>query len=136
MKVWSVFGSEHSANLVMIGRFKEVGGATKAKEIIDSLIEQVRTDQEAGLIKIGELADRYSDGMSKLLRKVEVYGIGPSEMEQFAFDVRIKAKNNEIILTTDEMDVSAFLKVLLDKGARVEVYSAHEYSDTEQGRGK
>jgi len=136
MKVWSVFGSEHSANLVMIGRFKEVGGATKAKEIIDSFIEQVRTDQEAGVIKIGELADRYTDGMSTLLRKVEVYGIGPSEMEQFAFDVRIKANRNEIILTTDEIDVSAFLKVLLDKGARVEVYSAHEYSDTEQGRGK
>jgi len=135
MKVWYVFGSEHSANLVMIGRFKEVGGATKAKEIIDSLAEQVRTDEEAGLIKIGELADRYTDGMLNLLQKVNVHSIGPVELAQFAYDVSIGVENNEIVLTTDEIDVSAFLKVLLDKGARVEVYSAHDYPDSEQGRG-
>ncbi|EUA59807.1 hypothetical protein I550_2955 [Mycobacterium intracellulare 1956] len=34
------------------------------------------------------------------------------------------------MITTDESDVQALLKVLLDGGARVEVYSAHDYPDT------
>jgi hypothetical protein len=136
MKVWYGFGSEHSADLVMIGRFKKVGDATKAKEIINSLIGQLRADEEAGLMKIGDRADRYTDGMLNLLGKVSVHSIGPAELEQFAYDVTIKVENNEVVLTTDEIDVSAFLKVLLDKGARVEVYSAHDYPDTEQGRGR
>jgi hypothetical protein len=136
MKVWQLFGSEHSANLVMIGRFKEVGDATKAKEIIDSIIEQVRADEEAGRIKIGDQTDRYSRGMLDLLGKVEVHSIGPAELEQFAYEVTLKVESNALVLTTEEIDVSAFLKVLLDKGARVEVYSAHDYPGTEHGRGK
>lgn len=41
-----------------------------------------------------------------------------------------------MILTTDESEVSAFLKVMIQKEAKVEVYSAHDYPDTEYGRGK
>ena len=35
MKIWYQNGSEHSANLVMIGHFEDAANATKAKEIID-----------------------------------------------------------------------------------------------------
>jgi hypothetical protein len=120
----------------MIGRFKTVSDATKVKEIIEQLTEQVRADEQAGLLKIGELTDRYTVDMLNLLQKVKVHSIGPAELEQFAYDVRVKVENNEVVLTTDEIDVSAFLKVLLDNGARVEVYSAHDYPNTEHGRGK
>jgi hypothetical protein len=120
----------------MIGRFKELGDAAKAKQIVELLTEQVIADEQAGLIKIGDRADRYTDAMLNLLRKLNVYSIDSPELEQFAYDVTIKVKNNELILTTDEIDVSAFLKVLINKGARIEVYSAHEYPDTEYGRGK
>ena len=136
MKVWCGFGSEHSANLVMIGRFKEVDDATKTRDIIERLTRQVMADEQAGLIKIGEHADRYTDAMLHLLGKVNVHSIGPAELEQFMYDVRIDVQDNEVILTTDEIDVSAFFKVLLDNGARIEMYSAHDYPDTEHGRGK
>jgi hypothetical protein len=136
MKLWFGYSSEHSSNLVMIGRFKDLGDAAEAKEIIEQLTEQVRADEQAGLLKIGELADRYTDDMLNLLQKVKVHSIGPAELEQFAYDVGIKVENKEVVLTTEEYDVSAFLKVLLDKGARVEVYSAHDYPDTAHGRGR
>jgi len=136
MKIWYGHGSEHSSNLVMIGRFKDSGDATEVNEIINMFAEQVRADEQAGLIKIGEGADRFTDGMLKLLEKAKVYSIGPAEFEQFAYDVRIKVRNKELVITTDEIDVSAFLKVLIDKGARVEVYSAHVYPDTGEGRGR
>ena len=48
--------------------------------------------------------------------------------------ISFEVKSNEIILTTDEIEVSAFLKILFDKGARIEVYSAHSHPDTGHGR--
>jgi translation initiation factor 2B subunit (eIF-2B alpha/beta/delta family) len=50
--------------------------------------------------------------------------------------VRVKVEGSKVILTTDESDVSAFLKVMFDQGARIEIYSAHSHPDTEYGRGR
>lgn len=136
MKIWYGHGSEHSMNLVMIGRFKDASDAHKAKQVIEWLIKQVENDVQAGLVRIGERANRYSDGMQDIMQKTDMYTIGPTELEQFAYEVNVKVENDQIVVTTDEIDVSAFLKVLLEKGARVEVYSAHDYSDTAYGRGK
>ena len=47
MKVWNGYGSEHSMNLVIVGHFKEVRDAEKAKELIDLLTEQVNAEPEA-----------------------------------------------------------------------------------------
>lgn len=136
MKIWYGYGSEHSMNLVMIGRFKDAGDASKAKEVIERLTEQVNADVEAGGIVISGRTDRFTDAMLDLLTKVNVHSIGPAELEQFAYDVNVKVDSDQVVVTTDEIDVSAFLKVLLDKGARVEVFSAHDYAGTGYGRGE
>jgi Family of unknown function (DUF6375) len=136
MKIWNGYGSEHSMNLVMIGRFKNVGDAEKAKQIIDSLAESVSADVEAGVMEVGNPPQRFSERMLELLRKVNIYIIAANEFEQFAYDFRLAVDGEKVILTTEESDVSAFLKVLVHQGARVEVYSAHDYPDAEYGRGK
>ena len=43
--------------------------------------------------------------------------------------IRSELKDQQVVITTDEPDVSAFLKLMVDKGARVEVFSAHDYPD-------
>lgn len=134
MRIWYGYGSEHSMNLVMIGTFEDAGDAVKAKQIIDLITEQVNADVGADLLKVGERADRITDGMRELLTRLDLFIIGSTEMEQFAYDVSVKVEQNRVVVTTDEVDVSAFLKVLIDKGARVEVYSAHHYRDTGHGR--
>ena len=121
-------------NLVMIGHFKDVENAAEAKKIIDLLTEQVNADIDAGRLQAGERADRITDSMRELLRRLDMFIIGSTEMEQFAYDVTVKVEQNRIVLKTDEVDVSAFLKVLIDKGARVEVFSAHNYPITEGNR--
>lgn len=136
MKIWYGYGSEHSSNLVMIGCFRDTSDAAKAKEIIDRLKEQVFADVKADLINIGECAQRYTDGIKELLDKIKVYSIGPTEFEQFYSDFDVNTEGNKVVIKTEEIDVSAFLKVLIAKGARVEVYSAHVYSDTGYGRGE
>jgi hypothetical protein len=118
----------------MIGHFKDVGSAAQAKQILDQLTEQVRMDAEAGLIEIGQHTDRFSDPALDLLQKISVHILSPDEMEQFGYDFNLKVDDANVVLTTDESDVSAFLKVMIDKGARVEVYSAHEHPGTGYGR--
>ena len=134
MRIWRGYGSEHSMNLVMIGRFRDSISATHTHEIITNLTAQVNDDIDNNLIEIGTLTDRFTDTMFQLLRELRVHSLQPSELEQFAYDASIDIKGDELIITTDEIDVSAFIKVMLDKGARVELYSAHDYSDTGYGR--
>lgn len=135
MKIWVQHGSEHSANLVMIGHFANVADAMKAKEIIDALTHQVREEESNGTRTIGHRSERYGDEMLDLLGKLDIGSIGPSELEQFSYEVDIKAEGNDLILTTEELDISAFLKVMFLNGARVELYSAHDYPDSVHGRG-
>jgi hypothetical protein len=129
MKIWNSYGSEHSANLVMIGRFRDVASAKEAKAIIDELTHfMMSTDDDF------EQSDSFSDAALDLLKKLKFYSIRANELAQFAYDVRSEVKENQIVITTDELAVSAFFKLLIDKGARVEVYSAHDYPDIDKGR--
>ena len=124
MKTWNSYGSEHSANLVMIGKFKNAASAEKAKEAIDLITDYMtsgNTDRSS--------SDRYPDGLMDLLQKVGFYSLSPGELEQFTMDIRSELKDQQVVITTDEPDVSAFLKLMVDKGARVEVFSAHDHPD-------
>jgi hypothetical protein len=135
MKIWRGYGSEHSMNLVMIGQFKDATDATQAKEVIDRLTEQVNADVEDGKIEIGEHKADYTDKMLDRLINENIMSIGPSELQQLAYEVDVGVEDDRLVMTTEEVDVSVFLKVMLDKGARVEVYSAHHYPGTGHGRG-
>ncbi len=127
MKIWCQHGSEHSANLVMIGHFMEVTDATKTKEIIDKLTERVRKDGSVSRSP----SHGYSNSMLDLLTELHVASIAPQELEQFLYDVCVEVEGSNVVVTTEEIDVSAFLKVMVARGARVEVYSAHHYPNSQ-----
>jgi hypothetical protein len=132
MKIWAGFGSEHSANLVMIGRFKEAVEAKQVKEIIDRLTEQAMDEDEMPSFDAAFRHRRYSEPMLKLLTELRINTVGPTELEQLRYDINHEVENNAIIFKTDELDISAFVKILIEKGARIEIYSAHDYPDTEK----
>src|SRR5579885_1194788 len=124
MKLWAGFGSEHSMNLVMIGRFVDARDAADAKRLIDQLTALVMEEEAAGKLLVGEPQERFSEKAMDLLRENSLWLIGPAELEQFTYDVRVEHSGNTVEVSTDESDVSAFLKVLLNHKARVEVFSA------------
>jgi hypothetical protein len=124
MKIWKNYGSEHSANLVMIGRFKDVTSAKKTMEAIDAIKEYLDTTNEDY-----EGADRYPDGLLELLQKIRCHSVSPWEFEQFRMDIQPHQEGAKVVINTDEIEVSAFFKLLIDNGAKVEVYSAHDYPD-------
>ncbi|MBU0508292.1 hypothetical protein KKH27_05600 [bacterium] len=131
MKMWHGYGSEHSMNLVMIGHFKSAEDAEKTQKLIKQLSEGLRDK-----IDIGTSRDRFGNDVLELLREINCYNLSPSELEHFLYDISTKVEGDKIILTTDESEVSAFFKLMLEKGAKVEIYSAHDYPEAEYGRGK
>ena len=126
MKVWQSYGSEHSMDLVMIGRFKDVNDAEETKEIIDSLFDNLQDK-----VRIEAPEDRYSDEVLKLLRCKKVTFLAPQELNQFLFDIRVELNGSEIRVTTDEQDVSGIQKIMLNRGAKIEIFSAHDYPESD-----
>jgi len=131
MKIWHGYGSEHSTNLVMVGHFKSPDDAEKTQKLIDQL-----TDELKDKIDIGSSQERFGDEVREILLRTDCYNLNPLELEQFLYDVGSRVEGNRIILTTEESEVSAFFKVMIKKGAKVEIFSAHDYPDVEDKPGK
>ena len=131
MKMWFGYGSEHSMNLVMIGHFDTVHDANDAHKLISKL-----TDGLDGKLEIGTGDTRFSDEVMSVLTRFNCYTLSPSELEQLYYEVQVKAEGKRIVIQTDELDVSAFLKLLVTSGARVEIFSAHEHPGSGYGRGE
>lgn len=134
MKIWRGYGPEHSSNLVMIGRFKTVAGAAEAKRIIDRLTEQIRADVKAGLMDETDPPQRFTDHIMELFKEVETYIVAPAELSQFNYEFSVEVQGDTLVLTTEEYDISAFLKILVNGGARVEVFSRHDYPTAKEAR--
>ncbi|MCK5431267.1 MAG: hypothetical protein KAJ03_00915 [Gammaproteobacteria bacterium] len=131
MKIWHGYGSEHSMNLVMIGQFKSSDDAEKTHQLIEQLSEGLKDK-----IDIGTSRNRFGDDVLDLLRGINCNILSPPELEQFLYDTHTQVEGDKIILETEESDVSAFLKLMITKGAKIEIYSAHDYPDVGYGRGK
>src|SRR5688572_22532543 len=129
MKIWLEHGSEHSSNMVMIGTFETAVDMQNATDAIEEIREYIDTTGD-----LHEDADRYSDRILELINKHRLYTMHPSEIDQFSFDFKVEQKDNQLIVTTEEADFSAYLKVLIENKAKVEVYSAHFHGNTGKGR--
>jgi hypothetical protein len=127
MKIWNGYGSEHSMNLVMIGHFKSEDDAKKTQEIIEKLSVEL-----SGKIDIGTNRENFGSEILDILKEADCYILSPGELEHFLYDTQTRVEGDKIILETDETEVSAFFKLMMYKGAKVEVYSAHHYPDEPQ----
>ncbi|MDX2199626.1 MAG: DUF6375 family protein [Phycisphaerae bacterium] len=123
MKLWRQYASEHSMDLHMIGKFNEIHDAHAAKRAIDELTQQVGAESERYSAGLPPHKQTFSEAMHALLAKYNLFSIHPTELGQFELDVTTSAVGKELRLHTDEIDVSAFLKLLLEFGAQVYVTS-------------
>lgn len=127
MKIWNGYGSEHSMNLVLIGKFKRAQDAEKVEQDIDKLSAQALKDDSDSIPFADPENQRFSDDMLSLLWSLNLHILGPGELGQLVSDHRLERKSDRITVTTDEADVSAFVKLFIEAGAKVEVFSAHDY---------
>ena len=82
-----------------------------------------------------KLPNRFDEEVYDLLKKEKIYHLGPDDLEQLLYETQTKIEGDKLILTTEEFEVSAFMKLMINKGAKVEIFSAHDYPDAKYGRG-
>ena len=127
MKIWNAYGSEHSMNLVLIGRFKRAKDAEKVEKDIDKLSAQASKDDSLSIMFGNPEDQRFSDDMLSLLRSLNLNTLGPADLGQLVSEHHLAREGDRITVETDEAEVSAFVKLFIEAGAKVEVFSAHHY---------
>lgn len=127
MKIWNGYGSEHSMNLVLIGRFKQAQDAEKVENDIIKLSDQAAKDECYTIPYEAPENQRFSDDMLKLLHSLKLNVLGPTDLGQLVSDHHLSRDGDRITITTDEAEISAFVKLFIEAGAKVEVFSAHDY---------
>lgn len=128
MKVWHGYGTEHSMNLQLIGHFADRGEAHAAEQAIRILTKAAESEQAAGRLEYGEPPRLFSGELLAAMTEVSIHSLGYGDVEQFLYDVEVKVVGSDVVLKTDEIDIIAYVKVLLLKGAKVEMYSRHDHT--------
>ena len=135
MKVWFGHGSDHSANLVMIGEFKTEEDAARVHTLIDQIAEVASTDFAEGITDSWAKNEQLSEETEKRLRELKLFQLSPSDVSDFAFwNPSIDKVGKTLRLSSDNVEIVGFVKLLVTKGAKVQVYSADEYPDDENDK--
>jgi hypothetical protein len=130
MKVWYGYGSDHSANLVMIGEFKTAEEASRVHQLIERLMENAGSDLAERIFDYGEESERFSESTTKSLRELGLNYLAPTDISDFAFwNPSISKDGKSIRFRSDEEGIGGFVKLLVKEGAKVEVYSEHEFPE-------
>lgn len=119
MKVWKSFSGDHSAKLRIIGTFKTVEDAKEAADTFNDLLAVEEKDKGKNLY--------FSDEVMEVMKKHNFHSFSEQDPQQLDLFYALEPKGNEIIVETNEVEVQALLKVLLHKGAKIELYSQHDY---------
>jgi Family of unknown function (DUF6375) len=127
MKVWYGHGSEHSANLVIIGTFKTDQDAADTERLIRQMIEVVEEDAQAGRIEAGEPVKEFSERLMQVSKSENFWTFSYGDPGELLFEHVIERDRNRIVVTTEDQQINALLKMLVHGSAKVEVYSAHAY---------
>lgn len=135
MKVWRSYGSEHSANLVMIGSFETEDDARKIEDLFTEFSEKASEEHDGGRLKDDWTNTRYSDEVLKFLMDNNVTDYGYNDLAIFLYEHHVRRDGKKLVVTTEESEISAFLKLMLKGGAKVEIYSAHDHPG-KYGRGR
>jgi Family of unknown function (DUF6375) len=127
VRIWQSYGSEHSMDMVLIGTFETVAGAQAAAEqmeVLTALAEAVWSDDNWR-----RQADRMPGALAEELAKLNLYEMGRADVDIYAFEHTVERDESTVRVWTDESEVQGFLKVLVHFGARVEVFSRHQWNE-------
>jgi Family of unknown function (DUF6375) len=127
MRIWHSYGSEHSMDLVLVGKFETVSGAEAAIEQMEALkaLAQVEWSDDDWRRQ----DERMPDSLADELMKLKLYEMGRSDVDIYHFEHSIERNGSTVRVWTEESEVQGFLKVLIHLGARVEVFSRHNWNE-------
>jgi hypothetical protein len=127
MKIWFGYGSEHSANLVIIGEFKNADEAQRSLDLLNEATQIARADEDAGHISAGTVTRQISEAQIDFFKRTSL-PLGYGGPEQLLLEFHPRREGNRVVITTEEDEINAILRILLHGGAKMEVYSAHDHT--------
>jgi len=119
MKIWLSFSGEHSAKLRIIGTFKTSGDADKAAACFNDLLTIENKKRGSNLY--------FSDEVSQVMTKHKMHLFSENDPEQLDFFQSLHPEDRQIIINTDEVEIQALIKIMINYGAKIEIYSKHDY---------
>ena len=123
MKIWTGYGSEHSANLVMIGKFKSAEDATSFLAELEKLETMVQEDPSTDEVFYEfpkQMLDKLVYGTIRFCRDFE-----PKDLNDFRQDLhrnQLEENPSMVEFRSDVTGWAGLIKMLLNAGARVEVF--------------
>ena len=129
MKIWYGFGSEHSANLIMIGHFATPEDAQAAALALERLSSIVEDNFEHDRFDTNPMSVFDNQVVRDILSELKIYDLSPEDVENFTRGHIVERQGKQVLVQTEEWDVTGFMKVMVERRARVEVYSGHYYPD-------
>ncbi len=126
MKIWNSYGSEHSLNLVIIGSFKEEHEAEAFEKLTEKVTSFLSENSEFDVE-----ADRFDKQTLNFLSKENLFSLTPQQLGHLLYGVHVSRQGSKVRISSDD-DINAFISLLIHKGAKVEVFSAHDYPENEK----
>ncbi len=127
MRIWYSYGSEHSMDLLLVGTFETVTGAEAAIEKMEALRILAESEWSDDDWRFRE--ERMPGSLMDGLRELKLYDMGRSDVDIYAFEHTVERRDSTVRVQTEESEVQGFLKVLIHLGARVEVFSRHDWNE-------
>jgi|SRR5580698_6217967 hypothetical protein len=127
MKIWFGYGSEHSSNIVLIGRFKTLQDAEGALELLKQAEALATREYEAGRLETIEHRANIPNDVMEFIKARNFYTLTLKDLTELIYEFHPKLVDSTLVITTNEYDVGAFIKIMTERNAKVEVYSAHDY---------
>ena len=130
MKIWQGYGSEHSYSMVLVGHFPNIEKARTAESLMNELAKAAEGLVSAQEPTWQDPSPRPDETFWAFLRDLGLYDLTLGEVEQFGYDHTLTRKENRIEISTDEGDIQGLLKTMVSSGARVEIYSRHDWESS------
>lgn len=126
MKVWNAYGSEHSSRIVLIGRFKDETGRQRFLKDFNFIADCVAKMDNVYDMDVETFPRERHDA----LMGGKVCGgqiLTPDDCKGFAFERPEADGELGVKIESNEYDWNGVIKLLVENGAKVEVFSEHSY---------
>ena len=123
MKFWTGYGSEHSANLVMLGKFKTAEDATSFLAELDKLERLIQEDDSGDDIFRAVPEKIINEVFSGRIRFCNDFA--PKDLEDFRLELQRQQRADDQTIVEFKSDVTGWaglIKMMVNAGARVEVF--------------
>ena len=95
--------------------------------MLTQISESATSDQARGIVDHWARNEEFSEETEQRLRDLKLYNLSPADIADFALiSPSVERKGNMLRLRTDESEIGAFVKLMVNNGARVEVFCADE----------